>query len=194
MKTYTILSARTAAALYEGAFESFVHCLEQAVREGIDLSHADLRNRNLANACLDDGLLEGADFSNSNLTGANLSEANLRGASFYGTDLYNACMACADLSHCNFEDASFGATDISGSDISFSRFSTLSCFTLDFNAAQRLEKCSFTDEGQTLLSWSAPPVVVRGLGRKILVFAEQRWMHGHNALPYPVQTPRAVSF
>lgn len=193
MKTYTISSIQTGSALYEGVFESFTHCLEQAVREEINLSHADLRNRNLGNACLDDGMLENADFSGCNLTGANLSETRLRGASFYGADLYNACMACADLSHCSFEEASFGATDISGSDISFARFSTLSCFTLDFMSARRLKNCTFIQGGRLIISWSTPPVVVRGIGRKILVFAEQGWMHGHNALPYPVKPLIAAS-
>lgn len=193
MKTHTIHSARTNTLLYRGHFKNFKDCLEQAVREGADLSHADLSKRNLGNACLDDGFLEGADFSGCNLTGANLSETCLRGASFRGADLYNVCMACADLSHCNFEDAAFGATDISGSDISFSRFSTLSCFTLDFTAARRLENCVYSGEESTALSWSAPPVIVRGLGRKILVFTEQSWMHGHNILPYPVRPPCAVT-
>ena len=193
MKTYKISSSRNGATLYEGVFKSFTHCLEQAIREDMDLSHADLRNLNLANACLDDGMMESADFSGCNLTGANLSEARLRAASFYGADLYNTCMACADLSHCNFEEASFGATDIAGSNISFTRFSTLSCFTLDFTRAQRLKNCAFTQAGRLLISWSTPPVVVRGLGRKILVFTEQSWMHGHNALPYPVKLPITAS-
>jgi uncharacterized protein YjbI with pentapeptide repeats len=193
MKIYKINAADTGTTLYEGIFATFKDCLEQAVREAADLSAADLKNRNLTGACLDDGIFNGADFSGSNLAGANLSEARLHGASFRGADLYNTCMACADLQNCNFEDASFGGTDIAGSNISFARFSTLSCFTLDFAGADRLENCTFTNHEYRNISWSAPPIVIRGIGRKIYVFAEQSWMHGGCISPYPAQIKPILS-
>jgi uncharacterized protein YjbI with pentapeptide repeats len=182
-----IKSALTGKTLYEGTFSSFKSCLEQAVCDRVNLSGADLKNLNLTNACLDDSLLTGADFSGSNLAGANLSEAHLRGAQFCGSDLYNTCFSYADAKSCDFTDASFGATDISGTDLSNSIFSTLSCFTLDYAGAAGIRNCRFSnDAGQTFF-WSRPPVVIRGLGQKIIVFTDQCWMHGASIMPYPEQ-------
>jgi uncharacterized protein YjbI with pentapeptide repeats len=187
MKTQKIISSHNGRTLYEGSFESFKHCLEQGVIDRANLAGANLKNYNLSNACLDDGLLTGADFSGCNLTGANLSEARLRGALFCGADLYNTCLAYADVKSCDFTDAMFGATDITGADISNALFSTLSCFTLDFPSAASLQNCRFTNDAGQEFFWSRPPVVIRGLGLKPVIFTDQCWMHGTAIMPYPEQ-------
>lgn len=187
MTIQTILSNHNNTVLFEGNFESFNACLEQAVLDKIDLSNANLRNRNLTNTCLDDGQFSGADFSGSNLTGTNLSESNLARAYFKNSDLYNTCFAYADLKLCDFRGAIFGATDITGADISASLFSSLSCFTLDFSATSQMINCRYANEQGNSLTMSRPPVVIRGLGHKPIVFAEAAWMLGNEIRPYPEQ-------
>ncbi len=197
MKMQKIKSHRGNAVLFQGMFGSFRECLEQAVSERADLSGADFKNRNLSNACLDDGLFSGADFSGANLAGANLSETILTYASFENCDLYNACFAYADLRNCNFNGASFGATDITGADISGAKFSALSCFSLDFAHASAMQNCRYSGTDESQFTFSHPPVVVRGLGPRLLVIAETFCLQGADTLPCtepfrPALSPAAV--
>ncbi|MGB4106405.1 MAG: pentapeptide repeat-containing protein [Alphaproteobacteria bacterium] len=185
MKTQKIQSCSNNAVLFEGIFGSYKECLEQAVCERADLSGADFKNQNLANACLDDGLFSGADFSGANLAGANISETVLTNASFANCDLYNTCFAYADLRTCVFEGAAFGATDITGADISGARFSALSCFSLDFAHARAMLGCRYMSMDGTGFTFSLPPVVVRGLGPRLLVMAESFCLQGTNTIPCP---------
>jgi hypothetical protein len=159
--------------LFEGHFHSMAACLEQAVAEQVNLEKADLRNINLTNANLDGANLAGAHFTGANLSGANLSEANLKGARFEGASLYNTCLCYSDLHACNFESASFGATDMTGCDLSGSRFSTLSCFGLDFALVENMQGCVFRDPGGTICEMSRPPVAIKGPGVNPVVFMDR---------------------
>lgn len=90
----------------------------------IDLSGADLRNRQLSEINFVDVDLRGADLSGTNftrayLTSANLSRADLRFANFDQAALANADLSCADL----------GKTDMRNSDLSF----------VDFNHSNMIE-------------------------------------------------------
>lgn len=187
MKTYAIHSVVTGAMLFEGRYDSFTDCLEQAVQLRVLLNGADLRNRNLSNACLDDGFFAGADFSGSNLTGANLSEASMPGASFENTDLYNTCFAYADLRGCRFNNANFGATDITGADISQAHFAALSCFSLDYIHAAAMKDCRFSGEDGSEFTFSGPPIVIRGMGRRLMVMTDGFWLNGTVVIPCPEQ-------
>ena len=183
MKIHAIHSATTGAMLFEGRYDSFTDCLEQAVQLRVLLNGADLRNRNLSNVCLDDGLFAGADFSGSNLTGANLSETSMPGASFEKTDLYNTCFAYADLRGCRFNNANFGATDITGADISQAHFAALSCFSLDFTHTAAMKNCRYSGEDGASFTFSEPPIVVRGLSRRLMVLTDSFWLHGTVVIP-----------
>lgn len=193
MKIQSIHSAATGAMLFEGRYDSFIECLEQAVQLRVLLNGADLRNRNLSNACLDDGLFAGADFSGSNLTGANLSEATLPGACFENADLYNTCFAYADLRTCDFRNANFGATDITGVDISLAHFAALSCFSLDFIHAAAMQNCRFSADDGAEFSFSEPPVVMRGLSPRLMVMTPGFWLNGTVATPCPEQFRPVIS-
>lgn len=184
MKHFQIKTGHNDTVLYEGKFQKFRHCIEQAVRENVALEGADLSNRNLSNITLDDANMPRADFSGSNLTGANLSEAKLRGASFKGTDLYNTCLAWSDLRGAHFEDASFGATDVTGADISHSIFSTLSCFSLDFAMTALMDGCIFTNPDGVIATMSNPPVVIRGATSNIIIFMDNCVKIDHEVLDY----------
>lgn len=184
MKQFQIKSRVDKKILFEGKFESFKTCLEAAVGERAYLANANLKNSNLSNAMLDDALMPCADFTGANLTGANLSEALLHGSVFSNAALYNVCFAWSDLQKCNFGNAFFGATDITGCDISFSSFSALSCFTLDFSDTRRMTGCMFNSSAGQNSVFSRPPVVIRGLGSLPLVLMEQSVSNGHEPMHY----------
>lgn len=194
MKKHTIRSLTGGRILFEANASSFAECVEQAVSEHIALHGADLSKTNFSNACLDEGLFNNADFSGCNLTGANLSEATLNNASFMNADLYNTCIAQTQMKDCNFEGASFGATDISGSNISGSLFSTYSCFSLDFTLADSMENCRFKTPDGNITTMSHPPVVIRGLSEKLVVFTDAHCMVGTSLFecPLPAFLPHLV--
>ncbi|MCB1652073.1 MAG: pentapeptide repeat-containing protein [Alphaproteobacteria bacterium] len=182
MKTYTLQTVKTQEVLFEGTFPSFKDCLESAVRKKITLDNVDLRHKNLSHANLDNAVMPGADFSHSNLNGVNLSESHLRGAVFKNATLHGACLCYSNLSECIFEDSSFGATDIFGAILGRARFSTLSCFSLNFSAALHMEECLFVDAVGTLSKMSYPPVVIHGLSHHPLIILDQDIKEGHTTI------------
>jgi len=106
--------------------------LEAAVKEGVDLSLADLRGADLTDANLAGAILRGADLSQANLTGANLTGANLRDAMFHQAILNGACfrsanlrrafLLCAELSKAdlrwaNIDNADLSMANLSGADL-----------------------------------------------------------------------------
>jgi uncharacterized protein YjbI with pentapeptide repeats len=163
MKAYKIKSTKDDNILFSGNFSTFLSCIEAAVKDKVNLSHADLSNTNLQNASLDDALLSHANLDGSNLTGANLSEATLNNASFIGAELFNTCFSLSDLRYCNFTGAFFGATDIAGCDISHSLFSRNSCSAVNFTTVHAMDDCLFLDEHNRIEYSSSPPLVIKGL-------------------------------
>lgn len=174
MRIYTIQSTQNKKSLFEGYFESFQSCLETAVNENIDLSHADLKQKNLCNSNLDDARLMHADFTGANLSGTNLSEARLTGANFSGAALFNTCFAYSDMQHCHFEHSDFGATELTGANLSFSNFAGLSCFSLDFMNVFAMKACTFKDTSGRLMKTSAPPVVILGINTNPIIFMNEQ--------------------
>jgi len=90
----------TGAVIHETAAETIREVLLDAVKNKINLAHADLRYANLSGANL-----SGADLSGANLRGANLSDADLSGADLILADLSGANLSGADLSDANLSDA-----------------------------------------------------------------------------------------
>lgn len=183
MKNFQINST-TKKIIFAGMFASFQACVRQAIADNVSLRHADLSRRNISNLTLDGADLRQADFGHSNLTGANLSEARLAHANFSGADLYNTCFAFSDMWGCDFTDASFGATDISGADLSGSMFSSLSCFTLDFALAKKMNACRFINPDGSIAAMARPPVVIRGLSARLVVLMDRHMKLGHDIVPY----------
>ena len=170
MNDFNIFSYKTNKPLFGGTFKNITECLETAINKGIDLSHAELSNINLSNANLDDAQMPHANFNNANLSGTNLSESNLKGANFTNTSLYNTCLAYSDLSACRFEHSAFGATDITGARLSHTLFSGLSCFSLDFIEAGIMQDCIYKDRNGKTRPMSQPPIVIKGLNPRPLIF------------------------
>ena len=79
------------AVLYRGdSAESLREAVIAAVREGANLSGADLSGANLRDANLSGAYLRGANLRGANLRGAYLSGADLSGANLRGADLSGA--------------------------------------------------------------------------------------------------------
>ena len=64
--------------------------IEEAVKQGANLTRANLYGANLTRANLYGANLYGANLYGANLTRANLTRANLYGANLYGANLYGA--------------------------------------------------------------------------------------------------------
>lgn len=163
MSNFTITSHKDNSLLFQGNFNSFPDCLEEAITQNTDLRHADLHSKNLSNSNLDDAKLHGADFTGSNLSGTNLSESDLSQCNFSNATLFNTCLAYSNLQDSQFEGAQFGATDITGANLSCCIFSGLSCFTLNFIEAREMEGCSYKDTNKGILPMNKPPIVIMGL-------------------------------
>lgn len=182
MKYYELKTKDTGENLFAGHFASFKHCLEKAVEKHIQLANIDLKNKNLSNANMDDAFLPGADLTGTNLTGANLSESNLEGAKIRNASLFNTCLNLSNLSMCDFEGSLFGATDITDCIIDSAKFSTLSCFTLNFSGVKSMRDCTFTNlEGQ-ISTMSKPPVIIQGLTRQPLIIMDRDIKSGHQTI------------
>lgn len=86
--------------LFEGDFNTIGECLQEAVKQGVDLAGANLRDANLKflnleNAKLSHALFEGATITNCNFAKADLSRGHFDNAiiktcNFWNADLRNA--------------------------------------------------------------------------------------------------------
>jgi len=102
----------TGAVIHETAAETIREVLLDAVKNKINLAHADLRYANLSGANL-----RCADLRYANLSGANLSDANLSGANLSGADLSGANLRCANLSDADLSGADLSGANLSGADL-----------------------------------------------------------------------------
>ncbi|MBX2834253.1 MAG: pentapeptide repeat-containing protein [Micavibrio sp.] len=178
MKHHTLRTVTTNEILFEGYFESNQHCLETAVKSGVNLTHVNLRHQQLSNANLDTAYMPYADLTGANLTGTNLSESTLNSAIFENTLLYNTCLCESDLATADFQGAMFGATDIFYSKLDESSFSTLSCFTLNFKDATSMRNIRFYNSDGSVITLSSPPIVINGVANKPIIITEQKFMIG----------------
>lgn len=163
MKIYKISSSKTGLTLFEGAFNTPRHAVEQAITDNVCLDHADLSGLNLTNAALDGARLRHARFGNTNLGGANLSEATFDSADFTGANLNAACLCYSSLRGCNFDGVTFGETDITSCDISGSLFSSRSAFYLNFADTSNMTDCYYSVSDKEACLMSRPPIVIHGL-------------------------------
>lgn len=182
MQHFKVQTTTDKTTLFEGHYKSIKHCLEDAIQNNTPLCHADLSGTNLTNANLDDAILPYADFTNTNLSGANISESYLKGSVFKNTALYNTCFAYSNMTTCNFQSASFGATDICGAIISGAEFSSLSCFSLDFQTARQMDNCIFISHDGHINPMSKPPIVIKGFHNRPIIMTDHNILAGHNRI------------
>ena len=105
--------------LFVGEYESFKHCVEDAVRKGVNLSYADLSYADLSYAYLSGAYLTYADLRGANLyradlTYADLYRADLRGAHLFRSNLENARLSCANLYYANLKGARLTGANLWG--------------------------------------------------------------------------------
>ena len=111
LETYLLPQTETVAHRVRNGF---LHDLEGAYLEGIDLNHAFMLQANLRGANLRSANLQGTDLRRANLRGAILFDADLRGANLRGANLSNADLTNADLRRADLTDANIQGTDLSG--------------------------------------------------------------------------------
>ena len=102
LETYLLPQTETVAHRVRNGF---LHDLEGAYLEGIDLNHAFMLQANLRGTDLTNANLQGADLRRANLQGSILFEADLRGANLIGANLTGADFTNADLRHANLSNA-----------------------------------------------------------------------------------------
>jgi len=95
---------------------------KEDISRKIDLSGADLRNRQLSEINLADADLSGADLTGANLVraylvGANLNKADLRVADFDGATLVDAVLSEAYLRETDLRDSDLSYADLSHADM-----------------------------------------------------------------------------
>jgi uncharacterized protein YjbI with pentapeptide repeats len=164
MKLYKIKQKQSGSILFQGDYQSFKHCIEDAVNQNISLKNADFSHQNLSNAMLDDADFEGADFSHANLTGANLTHTNLSSCDFSHATLYNCFLSLSSMHKCNFSYAFFGGTDIAGALIDYASFAGSSTFSLAFINTESMMGCTYYHDETMRIEFNQPPLVVGGLG------------------------------
>ena len=162
MNYYTLKTYHTNQTLFSGQFHNFTECLEQAIKDNINLNHADLRSQNLSNANIDGALMNHAVFDGSNLTGANMSECTIKHSTFKNCSVYNTCLAYSNLQGTDFSGCSFGGTLVEGSNLRDCLFSTLSCFDLEFAITSAMQGCKFIDIKEQKHEMSSPPIILKG--------------------------------
>ena len=165
--------------IFEGDYNSFKECLEDAVHKNIDLSYADLSLKNLTAANIDSAQLLGAKFDFSNLCNINLSEANLRQISFKGTSLLGACFADSDLSESDFTDASFGACLMDNAIMDKCMFNTLSAFELPWMNVKSHHNAIFKTIYGIEIDMSTSRVTIKGLLPAQLTIIANTLLLGH---------------
>lgn len=94
--------------------------VESAIRDGINLSHADLRRVYLHGADL-----SGADLFRSYLHGANLDGADLSDANLDGADLSGVNLSRANLSRANLTCANLNGVDLTDANLKDSNLSRI---------------------------------------------------------------------
>jgi uncharacterized protein YjbI with pentapeptide repeats len=107
--------------------------VEEAVKQGVNLTHAILNGAVLNGAVLNGAILNGAilmgailysaNLYGATLTGANLYGANLTGANLTGTDLTGTDLTGANLYGANLYGANLTDTDLTDTDLTDAKLS-----------------------------------------------------------------------
>tara|TARA_B100001989_G_scaffold202654_1_gene151086 strand:+ start:3001 stop:3624 length:624 start_codon:yes stop_codon:yes gene_type:complete len=183
MNITSLKSYKTGKTIFSGPYADIVACLEDAVQKRINLEYVDLSHQNLSNANLDEAHMPYADFTGCNLSGVNLSESNLRMSKFQHACLYNSYFCYSDLYGCDFINTDFGATNIVGADMQCCKFSTLSCFSLDFVDVGSLAGSQFHHVNGNIYPMSNSPIVIKGIFNTPIVIMDSVVQIGRNTFP-----------
>ena len=104
--------------LFSSNYPTLKEAIKAAVKDGADLSSANLSGADLSRADLSGAYLSRANLSGANLSGANLSGANLSRANLYRADLSGANLSGAKLYRADLSSANLSRADLSGAYLS----------------------------------------------------------------------------
>jgi hypothetical protein len=152
LEAYSVMPSRhfqirrrfSGGLIYSGSAPSVGALVEIAVKEGINLSDADLSGLNLGRAELSGAVLIRADLSRSNLvgadlTGARLTEATFASANMAGATLCKANLARADLSDANLSHANGAWAFLAGANLSETNLTSADLSGANLSGAQMFE-------------------------------------------------------
>jgi uncharacterized protein YjbI with pentapeptide repeats len=163
--------------LFEGRFTNVCKGVEMAVADNCNLEGINLRQVNLSGGDLDGANMPGACLWGANLNGTDLSGANLKAADIRTANLPDSCLAESDCSGADFSGAYFSRTIVRDADLSNTRFSCPSLFTLDLAEARTLAGAVYCHRGEVDCDLSHAPLIIRGLSRP-LVFMDDAVLVG----------------
>lgn len=165
--------------LFEGRFSSVKRGVEMAVEDGVLLSGIDLRQANLSGVHMDGAKMSGACFWGANLNSANMSSGDFQGCDFRTANFLNTCLAESVCTDADFSGSYFSRTIFRNADLSNTRFSCPSVFSIDLIEAKTLEGAIYCHLGEVDCSLSHAPLIIRGLKRP-LIFMDDTVLVGTN--------------
>ena len=163
--------------IYEGRFTNIRKGVEMALADNCPLNGINLRQANLAGAQLDGAQMQDSCLWGANLNGANLAGVDFSNADFRTANLLNCCLAESNCSGVNFSGAYFSRTIFRDTDLSNTRFSCPSLFTLDLSDVMTLSGAVYCHQGEVDCDLSHAPLIIRGL-KKPLVFMDDSVLVG----------------
>ena len=167
--------------LFEGRFSSVKKGLEMAVEAKADLRKIDLRRANLMGAQIDGAIMPEACFWGANLKSANMAEGDYRGGDFRTANLADTCLAESNCAGVDFTGAYFSRTLVRQADLSETRFSCPSIFSIDLAEAACLTGAIYSHMGETDCDLSHAPLIIKGLPQS-LVFMDDTVLIGTRAV------------
>lgn len=144
--------------------------VEWCVSEKIDLSGADLRQARLSQASLDGLKARGACFWGADFSGADIGFADLRRSDLRCAILEKTCLAESDLTGTDLQGAYFSGALLEGIRLKGAIVSCPSIWGCDIQDAASLSSLIYRHLGETDIVLSRPPLVVRGLEKRLVVF------------------------
>lgn len=168
MQTFQ-LHHRDQNLLFSGDYRTLRECVEDALRDGVNLDGIDLSRSDLSEINLDGVRIAGANFAHVNLTGANVSEASLQDCDFTGAALFNACFCHSDLSGSNFSDALCGGTDLAGTRLTRCIFSGRPALGMNFSDSSDMQAARYRTPWKDC-PMTMPPLIVSGLPLPVALF------------------------
>lgn len=135
--------------VFKARCESLSGCVELAVKQGADLTYADLTGADLADADLTGASLYCAD-----LTGASLYCADLTRADLTGANLTSASLTRADLTRANLYSANLKCVSFTGANLAYANFTRANLAGADYGAGVPMTR---------------PPVFIYGLMYRLYI-------------------------
>ena len=161
--------SRQGKTLIKTDLDDIGFALEKAIISGIDLSEAEVINKDLRNANLDGAVFDGALFLDVDLSGANMSECSLKNTVFIRCKLYDTCFAESNLQDAEFNNCSFGDTDFAYTCLEGIKVKTDRLSYFNFSSAESFSKGNFTWRGEEI-PMDTPPAIFQNASESMMVF------------------------